>query len=415
MEQINGIINNFEKSFQQRIEIPLIKKFESTIKSLNLLINQISQKKQEVEGAIAGKEKVFSFEEYFTTISREINGINEKLATLFDLTKKLETDEAVKQFLLQKSDEIFASISDEASRQFNLSTFEIYNEIVDSLKFEMEKTVIDSIDKELFSIKTELGEFKKVYDIAGPQFTSIQQSLTTMKQKYQNQYQNQLELLRRESEIVEEFLPQINALTNNLAQDYETIQKEISNKLSNIYQTPLQLLNNLRAALNTYEKTILADQAKLKADLDSDTKKLESLSLHSTDSLKVNAQLRLENEQLKKENLQMKSELDHISKELEKVTQDFGQLSKEKDKNVERREVLALVMTLLMEVFGAQPHSKLLYLLHGQKADIDRDSLTKASGIAGAIVRKSLADLAASKLVDYDVVSGRVKLLRRVY
>ena len=82
---------------------------------------------------------------------------------------------------------------------------------------------------------------------------------------------------------------------------------------------------------------------------------------------------------------------------------------------MEVRKVLALSITLLTEVFGAMPHSKLLYLLHGPKGEMSRETLAKSSGISPAVVRKALADLSAAKLVEYDVESGMVKLLRRIY
>lgn len=120
-------------------------------------------------------------------------------------------------------------------------------------------------------------------------------------------------------------------------------------------------------------------------------------------------------DKLKEENAKMKADLDLVSKELEKVSKEFQDLSKKSVKKIEMREILALSMTLLTEVFGAQPHSKLLFLLHGQKVDWTRQDLTKASGISAAAVRKALADLNSAKLVDYDVETSTVKLLKRIY
>jgi chromosome segregation ATPase len=120
-------------------------------------------------------------------------------------------------------------------------------------------------------------------------------------------------------------------------------------------------------------------------------------------------------DQLRSENQKMKSELENVSQELGKVSKEFEHLTKEKDVKVETRKILALSITLLTEVFGAMPHSKLLFLLHGQKAEMSRDALAKASGISPAVVRKALADLKSAMLVDYDVETGQVKLLKRIY
>ncbi len=143
--------------------------------------------------------------------------------------------------------------------------------------------------------------------------------------------------------------------------------------------------------------------------------KLSDLEKTNQELKKGSGMVEKELDQLRTENQKMKSELENVSKELGKVSKEFEHLTKEKDKKVETRKVLALSITLLTEVFGAMPHSKLLYLLHGQKVEMSRDALAKSSGISPAVVRKALADLSAAKLVEYDVESGTVKLLKRIY
>jgi hypothetical protein len=390
MEKINEILGNIEKSLAQDPKIDLLEKLSTDLKALAGLIIQVAEKKKDITGATAGKEAAFNFQEYFTTVSAEITKINEKFANLIEITQKLETDRALKQFLLQKLNEIFENITNEAARQFNLSTLEIFNEFVGDLKKEMEQKLIDRIEKELFSIQTELGNFEKVYDLVAPQFTGIQESITGMKQKYLDQYQVQVKYLRLQSELIDNLFPQITSATKSLAQNIATLQTDVGAKLSAFRQAPLQLLPPLRSALKAYDASH------------------SSLQSQSADSLKAI-------EEMRRENARMKAELENVYNELGKVSKDFEHLAKQRDQKVSMQEVLALVMTLLVEVFGAQPHSKLLYLLHGQKTDMDRDTLTKASGIAGAIVRKALADLDAAKLVKYDVTTGRVTLLKRVY
>ncbi|MFX1453360.1 MAG: hypothetical protein ACFFCM_21175 [Promethearchaeota archaeon] len=103
-----------------------------------------------------------------------------------------------------------------------------------------------------------------------------------------------------------------------------------------------------------------------------------------------------------------------ISRELHKMSKDFQSMAKVKGEKIKLREVLALSMTLLTEVFGAQPHSKVLFLLHGVE-EMTRDSLTKASGISPAAIRHALADLNNAKLVEYDVEKETAKLLKRIY
>jgi len=143
--------------------------------------------------------------------------------------------------------------------------------------------------------------------------------------------------------------------------------------------------------------------------------KLSDLEKTNQELKKGSGMAEKEIDQLRTENQKMKAELENVSNELGKVSKEFEHLSKDKDKKVEMRKILALSITLLTEVFGAMPHSKLLFLLHGGKAEMSRDALTKSSGISPAVVRKALADLSAAGLVEYDVESGQVKLLRRIY
>jgi len=112
--------------------------------------------------------------------------------------------------------------------------------------------------------------------------------------------------------------------------------------------------------------------------------------------------------------LNFKDDYVKISRELHKMSKDFQSMAKVKGEKIKLREVLALSMTLLTEVFGAQPHSKVLFLLHGVE-EMTRDSLTKASGISPAAIRHALADLNTAKLVEYDVEKETAKLLKRIY
>ncbi|NHI92394.1 MAG: hypothetical protein EAX96_07805 [Candidatus Lokiarchaeota archaeon] len=155
--------------------------------------------------------------------------------------------------------------------------------------------------------------------------------------------------------------------------------------------------------------------------------KVDQVITHLNDALTIldpikklindNIALNEENVRMRTEHAQMREELDHISNQLKKVSSEFEHLQKEKDKKVEVREILALSMTLLTDVFGAAPHSKLLYLLHGfpEGKEIDRKALTQSSGLSPASVRKSLADLNAAKLVDFDVETDKVKLLKKIF
>jgi len=427
MEKINGIISELESALKTEIKMGVLEGIRSNLITLNMLIKQTIEKGRASVGIIAGKGSEMSVEEYFKNFEAEIGGINAKFAGIIDLTKKLETDEALKQFLIKKIEAIFKGIAEGAGRTFNLSTLEIFDEMMAELRGNMEQKLIDGIRKELFSIKTNLGEFEKIYGVMEDQFSGIYGAIASMKQNFQNQ----MNTIKVESEIVKSVFPKITEIAGTLAQDYEKAQKELGSSISSIRRTPLELLNKLRPALASLEiqlsseQNILkvdqlrkqgeleVEQVKLKTELEMANKRTEELEMLSKDSSKFGK----EKDQLLSENQKMRAELDEVSRQLEKVTGEFEHLAKttgEDDKKIEMTGVLALVMTLLVDVFGAQPHSKLLFLLHGQQSEMNRTSLIKASGISGAMVRKALADLDGAKLIKYDVETETATLLKRI-
>lgn len=410
MERIYEIINTVEEDLKKEVKIEAIGKLEGQLQSFNTLVTQIADKMREAASRMQVKD-TSDFDVFFKTISGELNQINVNFADFINLTKKMETQEVLKQFLVQKLDQIFKNMATAAAQYFNLSTLEIYDEFTAKLKTEMETSLFKRIEQELFSIQDGLGKFKKTYEMAGQQFAVVQQSIGNL----QNKFQEQLSSIRSESEIIGEIFPKVDELFKTLSQEYGAMQKEIGSTLETMRQAPLQLLEKLRVALRSHEASTITQQTQLKGeratlqtDLEVASKQVESLSLEtklSEDEIR----------RMREEHRKMKKELEQVSVQLEKVTDEFTTLSSAKQRRIERTEILALLMTLLVEVFGAQPHSKLLFLLHGQKADISRDELRQASGISGAMVRKALADLDGAKLVQYDVESGMVTLLKRIY
>ena len=427
MEKINSILGEIETALKSEVKFDVLEGIRGNLISLNMLIKQTIEKGRAAVGPVAGKGADTSIEAYFKQFEEEISGVNKKFTGIIDLTKKLETDEALKQFLIKKIESIFGGIAEGAGRAFNLSTLEIFDEMMEELRGTMEQKLIAGIRKELFSIKTNLGEFEKIYGVMEEQFSGIYGAIANMKQKFQNQ----MKAIRVESEIVKSVFPKITELAGSLAQDYEKSRKELGDAMITLRRTPLELLNKLKPALASLEiqsssqQNILkveqlrkqgeleVEQVKIKTELEMAYKRIEELEMLSKDSNKFLK----DKEQLLSENQKMRAELDEVSRHLEKVTGEFEHLAKttgEEDKKIEMTGVLALVMTLLVEVFGAQPHSKLLFLLHGQQSEMNRTSLIKASGISGAMVRKALADLDSANLIKYDVETETATLLKRI-
>ncbi len=123
-------------------------------------------------------------------------------------------------------------------------------------------------------------------------------------------------------------------------------------------------------------------------------------------------------EKLNKANLERQQlEFDYIGLETEfkKVSELFSELSGQQESSVSIKELLGIYIALLEKVFAGKPHAKILYLLHGDKAEMTREELTKATGFSPAIVRHSVSELFRADLIKLDEDKGIAKLVNRIY
>ncbi len=417
MEQIKQIIDDVERDLKKEVKIESVTKMQAQLASFNSLFNQIMDKTREASAVIA-EQDLDKFKDLFKAITNEITEINKKFANFIEITKQMQTEEAIKTFLIQKLNEIFNNMDDAASRNFNLSTLEIYDEFTKELKSEMETSLIARIQQELFSIKDGLGQFQKTYEMADKQFDLIQKGIMGIQLKFQEKFDS----IKAGTEVFPKLLASLTNDFEAMPEAVKSLQNEVGNVIAAIRDAPLQMIQKLRSELQSHQaeivtqltklsaekKEILDEKQGLESDLEEASKKVQTLDKETKMSAEQIARM-------KEEHAAMKAELEQLSGQLEKVTDEFQTLSQDKERRMERTEVLALLMTLLVEVFGAQPHSKILFLLHGQKETWDRTSLIKASGIGGAMVRKALQDLSAAKLVEYDIEKESIKLLKHIY
>jgi hypothetical protein len=122
-----------------------------------------------------------------------------------------------------------------------------------------------------------------------------------------------------------------------------------------------------------------------------------------------------ERETVTKEDAKIREEYASIQEQLSKISKMYQELSTKRDEAIDVRELLSIYIVLLEEVFQGRPHAKILFLLHGDRAQLNREAITKASGVQPAVVLKSIHDLAAANLVKYDMEQQTVELVRKLY
>ena len=108
-------------------------------------------------------------------------------------------------------------------------------------------------------------------------------------------------------------------------------------------------------------------------------------------------------------------EYDILKKDLRKF-QELAADAEDQDFNFEEiQNLLRIYMVLLEEIWQSKPHYKILYLLHGDKEELNKDDIKGATGIAGAMVLRAIHELAGSNLIIYNEDTGMVKLTKRMF
>jgi hypothetical protein len=118
---------------------------------------------------------------------------------------------------------------------------------------------------------------------------------------------------------------------------------------------------------------------------------------------------------LRESNAVMASKLKDIEDQMLRLSKTYQELAGKHAEAVDVRELLAIYVTLLEQVFEGRPHAKILWLLHGKKPTMTRAEINNSSGVQPAVVLKSIHDLANASLINYDDVKQELSVKRRLY
>ncbi|MFW9778345.1 MAG: hypothetical protein ACFFE8_05775 [Candidatus Heimdallarchaeota archaeon] len=105
----------------------------------------------------------------------------------------------------------------------------------------------------------------------------------------------------------------------------------------------------------------------------------------------------------------------NLENELKKISELYQEMTGKEEASLDVKQLLGIYIALLEKVFAGQPHAKILYLLHGDKSEMTREELTKASGVSAAVVLHSIHELNRAELVTWDEEAGIVKLSNRIF
>jgi len=181
-------------------------------------------------------------------------------------------------------------------------------------------------------------------------------------------------------------------------------------------KSTLSDISNQEAVLSFIEETTQSIQ-----DVQTRLIKMRELVINLNEQLQT---LRAEKTSLSSEKdslaieLQRKAEeYDALMKQFEGISAEFQSIQEKEETSLDVRQLLALYVALVEDIYAARPHIRILWLLHGPKGAVGmtRQEVTKASGFEPAAVLAAIHDLANSGFLGYNAENQQITLERRIF
>lgn len=118
---------------------------------------------------------------------------------------------------------------------------------------------------------------------------------------------------------------------------------------------------------------------------------------------------------ISKERNTAEEKLAEMEKEMEELSSVYEELRKQKITKIDLQEVMKLYILLTEQVLHGNAHIRILTLLHGKKDKMTKEELSKATGILPAETLKAIFDLRNNGLVNYDIETNEVSLVRKIF
>jgi predicted RNase H-like nuclease (RuvC/YqgF family) len=127
------------------------------------------------------------------------------------------------------------------------------------------------------------------------------------------------------------------------------------------------------------------------------------------DALKTNLQ------DVESEKQHIEQERDGLAQELQRIGKLYKEVTGQKAKEEDLRDILSIYITLMEEVFSGRAHFKVLSILHGEKTHWNRRELAKSTGIAEVKLRTVLGELSRGNIIQYDEEAASIQLIQKIY
>lgn len=211
--------------------------------------------------------------------------------------------------------------------------------------------------------------------------------------------------------------------------------KIIDGTLKSVEDNFKQFIDVLETAKN---ELIILEQDKTQLSHDKDLLEREKRQLEEATKLletekqaleREKAELELEKKKLEAEKEEKEQKIGELTGEQIRLLDEYKKVKVELKKfakaaaeaeeaefNFEKIQALLSIFRVLVEkIWQGHPHYRVLSLLHGEKEIMTREELKNTTGIGGAFILRAVQELAKVELVDYDIDTGAVKLISRLY
>ncbi len=203
--------------------------------------------------------------------------------------------------------------------------------------------------------------------------------------------------------------------------DVETNFKNFIDVLQTARKELIELEND-KLSLSNEKEILEAEKIQLeneKSKLEVEKKQLEHDKIKLEEETKKLAKEKQERDQkigtMTEEQMKLLDEYKKVKVELQKFMKSAVE-AEEAEFNFERIQALLSIFRVLVEkIWQGQPHYKVLSLLHGEKETMTREELKNTTGIGGAFILRAVQELAKVGLLEYDMDTGTVKLISRLY
>lgn len=265
MEKINESIVNYEKSISKELQLNSSSELNENLDTLKTIVNNMAEKIEYNKKFVDSRDLLSDPDAKYNDFKQEIT---EKFSNLINSTKLIyenwKRTTSPKEILILIFDKFFQEYSAE-----KVWGIDIYNELIDDIKFSLEFKLVDEIENEVLKVRGNIEEIEKIPQVLQISLTEIQDFITKIKETT-SQGTN-----KSKNETIEEFYSEIENLYGKFSQICNQFPIEINNKMAVFHETNSRFLSNLQKEIKLVIQEDLLKIRELEAKVTELTNELE--------------------------------------------------------------------------------------------------------------------------------------------